>query len=153
MNRRNFLTATAATATMFPLSKVFGNSENSIREVLTAEPNRAVIKTLENDFLKIIIHNDASMEVMDKKRKQTWLSGLVAMQEEGPIDEGYVFNRTDRSISEQYPGRFLGTNEGESIRYILIGRQKEKMGEFVVSYQLQIVGPPPRKGWEEFYKV
>ncbi len=105
--------------------------------MLTILPNREVLQEQENDFLKVVIYNDASMEITDKKRTQNWLSGSAAMQEEGSIDEGYVFNRTDRSICEQYPGRFAGQKEGENIRYILIGRQKEKMGEFVVNYQLQ----------------
>ncbi len=137
MDRRSFLATTATSAAMFPFRKVFGNNPDAMREMLTLEPGREVLQKLENNFLKICIYNDASMEITDKQRQQNWLSGPVAMQEEGLIDEGYVFNRTDRSICEQYPGRFSGTKEGDNIRFILIGRQKEKMGEFVVNYQLE----------------
>ena len=137
MNRRNFINSTVLAATVLPFSKVFGNDETAVREMLTIYPDREVMQQLENDFLKVVIYSDASMEITDKKRKQSWVSGPVAMQEEGPIDNGYVFNRTDRSICEEYPGRFAGTKTGDNINYTLIGRQKENMGGFVVNYQLQ----------------
>lgn len=138
MKRRDFLASSIAAAGMISLRHVFGNNETAMREMV--EPmnfKKEVLQLLENDFLKVTINSDASMEVFDKKRQQAWQSGPVAMQEEGPIDRGYVFNRTDRSICEQYPGRFAGTKEGDNIRFMLIGRQNEKMGEFVVGYHLE----------------
>ncbi len=100
MNRRNFINSTVLAATVLPFSKVFGNDETAVREMLTIYPDREVLQQLENDFLKVRIYNDASMEITDKKRNQSWVSGPVAMQEEGPIDNGYVFNRTDRSFAK-----------------------------------------------------
>jgi Family of unknown function (DUF5696) len=113
-----------------------------MRDTSDATPGpQGVLKQLENDFLNVVIHADASLEITDKRRGEVWRSGPVAIQEEGPIDEGSVFARTDRTICEQYPGRFAGTvdgaPDGEQLRFQLIGRQGEVMGGLLCDLTLE----------------
>ena len=57
-----------------------------------------VLKNPENEFLKLLVWSDASIEITDKKRNTTWKTGPVAMQEEGALDVGHVWIRQDLSL-------------------------------------------------------
>ncbi len=84
----------------------------------------------ENEFLSIVVHSDASVDIRDKVHGTTWRMGAAALQEEGPIDEGHVWLRTERSNCEQFPGRFRGEKDGEFCRFTLLGREGQALGEF-----------------------
>ena len=98
---------------------------------------KTVLKNPENEFLKLLVWSDASIEITDKKRNTTWKTGPVAMQEEGALDVGHVWIRQDRSVCEQYPGRFLGEKSGDAIQYTMLGRQNEIMGKIVCDYTIE----------------
>jgi len=95
-----------------------------------------VLKRLENKYISLALHSDASADLFDKRTQTHWRMGAVALQETGPIDEGHVWLRTSRSICEQYPGRFSGRKTGESVRFVLLGRQSRPMGTFVLDVRL-----------------
>ncbi|MDQ8208865.1 DUF5696 domain-containing protein [Coraliomargarita sp. SDUM461003] len=84
----------------------------------------------ENDSLSVVVYSDASVVIVDKVNDAIWRMGAAALQEEGPINEGHVWLRTERSICEQYPGRFRGECEGDLCRFTLLGREGEPRGDF-----------------------
>ncbi|MFA6286191.1 MAG: DUF5696 domain-containing protein [Opitutaceae bacterium] len=90
----------------------------------------------ENEFLAVTVHADASADIHDKTNHASWRMGSVAFQEEGPIEVGHVWLRTDRSLCEQFPGRFQGTREGDTIRFTLLGREGQPVGDFRCKFHL-----------------
>jgi len=90
----------------------------------------------ENDFLSVTVHTDASAVIRDKTNDTTWRMGPVALQEDGPINQGHVWLRTDRSMCEQFPGRFQGTRDGETCRFTLLGREGQPVGDFRCEFHL-----------------
>jgi hypothetical protein len=90
----------------------------------------------ENEFIRAAIYNDASAEIIDTKTGEVWRMGRVALQEDNVVDVGHVWLRQERSICEEYPGRFRGEKQGDSIRYTLIGREGREVGEFSVGIRL-----------------
>jgi len=90
----------------------------------------------ENEFLSVCLHADASAVIRDKTNNIVWRMGPVALQEEGPINEGHVWLRTDRSMCEQFPGRFRGTREGDACRFTLLGREGQPVGDFRCEFRL-----------------
>ncbi len=102
-----------------------------------------VIKRLENKYMKVEIYSDATADLLDKKTNTKWRMGPVAFEEAGPIDVGHVWQRSERSICEQYPGRFRGKAGGDSIRFTMLGRLLKPMGQFTCDVKLD--GP-----WLEF---
>jgi hypothetical protein len=139
MNRRKFLSATAATAAMIPLHKLMAGEPEVMKEYLAAtSTGRKVLKQMENDYMKVIVNSDASMEITDKQNKHTWLAGPVAMQEEGTIDVGHHWLRTDRGSLEQYPGRFAGEKAGNYLQFKLIEAPLGRVtGSFVCDFTLE----------------
>lgn len=96
----------------------------------------STIWNAENEFLSVSIHSDASAVIHDKADGVTWRMGAVAMQEDGPIDVGHVWLRTERSLCEQFPGRFLGIRDGETCRFTLLGREGQPLGDFRSTFLL-----------------
>lgn len=90
----------------------------------------------ENEFLSVTVHADASADIRDKNNDTSWRMGSVAFQEDGPIEVGHVWLRTDRSLCEQFPGRFLGVREGDAIRFTLLGREGQPAGDFHCEFSL-----------------
>ncbi len=95
-----------------------------------------VIKQLENEYMKVVIYSDATADLLDKKTNTKWRMGPVAFEEAGPIDVGHVWQRSGRSICEQYPGRFRGTADGDSIRFTVLGYRLKEMGKFTCDVKL-----------------
>ena len=100
-------------------------------------PAPTLLKELESDYLQVKLYSDASMEVTDRGDGYVWKSGPVALQELGEIEQGHVWLRQDRSMCEQYPGRFTGTVEGDAIRFTLLGRQDRVWGTFRCRFALE----------------
>lgn len=90
-----------------------------------------ILKPLENEFLRATLYSDASMDILDKQSGITWHMGAVALQEEGPIEEDHVWLRNDRSMCEQYSGRFEGKQEGDAFRFRVFGPQNVLFGSFL----------------------
>ncbi len=94
---------------------------------MTAQSN---LWSAENEFLSVTVRTDASVDIIDKVHDTTWRMGAVALQEEGSIDEGHVWLRTDRSMCEQFPGRFSGRKDGGLCHFTLLGREGQALGDF-----------------------
>ena len=139
MNRRTFCQMMAAAATMAPAWSFTQETHAS------AGPAKELM-TLENEFLSVTIYSDAAAVIVDRKNDETWRMGRVALQEESPLDIGHVWVRSERSICEQYPGRFNGRREGARIRFTLLDRLRNKKGSFAVEPRLD--GP-----WLEYRLV
>lgn len=90
----------------------------------------------ENEFLSVSLNADASAVIRDKTNGVEWKMGPVALQEEGPINQGHVWLRTDRSSCEQFPGRFRGVREGDAVRFTLLGREGQPVGDFRCEFRL-----------------
>jgi hypothetical protein len=99
----------------------------------------AVLWHDENPHLAVTIYDDAAAEILDKTSATRWRMGRVALQEDGPIDVGQVWLRTGRSICEQYPGRFHGERRGDHLRWTLLGRERQPLGQFTC--ELRLDGP------------
>jgi hypothetical protein len=96
-----------------------------------------LLKKLENEHIIFEWMSDASATVTSKKSKEVWKMGPVAIQEEEEIDHGHVWIRQERSICEQYAGRFKGELEGENIRFYLLDDTLKVIGSFLVSAVLE----------------
>jgi hypothetical protein len=90
----------------------------------------AKLQELENDYLSFTWFSDASAFIVDRRNKAEWRMGPVAIQDESPIDVGEVWVRTGRSICEQYPGRFAGRRDGDSITFNVMDQLKSDRGSF-----------------------
>ncbi|CAM3032215.1 DUF5696 domain-containing protein [Rariglobus hedericola] len=91
----------------------------------------------ENEFLSVTVNADASADIRDKTNGTSWHMGSVAFQEDGAIEVGHVWLRTDRSLCEQFPGRFQGTLESDNtIRFTLLGREGQPVGTFDCEFRL-----------------
>ena len=97
---------------------------------------RAPLQRLENEHLAVTVFDDASAEIAHKATGERWSMGPVAFQEEGPIDVGHVWLRQERSIVEQYPGRFRGRREGDAIAFTVLGRRRAPVGRLTCRYRL-----------------
>ncbi len=89
-----------------------------------------ILWNADNESLSVRIQSDASVVIYDKVHDVTWRMGGVALQEVGGIDEGHVWLRTDRSICEQFPGRFRGRQDGDFCIFTLLGREGQALGDF-----------------------
>lgn len=90
----------------------------------------------ENEFLSVTLNTDASAVILDKTNGVTWKMGPVALQEDGPIDVGHVWLRTDRSMCEEFPGRFRGKMEGDICCFTLLGLEGRPLGDFRCQFLL-----------------
>jgi len=141
MNRRNFFTTSAAAAaglaacnkieskTDQPTYRIFKKEYASIQKV-------TLLKTLSNEFLSVKIFSNSLLQIDDLKNERSWETWPVAIQDKGIIEDGDVWLNTDRSLTEQYPGRFIGSEEGSGIRFTLLGRKNLIIGRFLCSITL-----------------
>ena len=140
MKRRTFLKGvaqiSAGAASVSTLVTGCSSTDSSHIEVGAISQNPKPVKELENEYIKFVLNSDASTEMLDKKTGTHWRMGRVALQEDVPIDVGHVWLRTGRSSCEQYPGRFYGKRVGESVRFVLLGRQQQAMGTFMCDVRL-----------------
>jgi hypothetical protein len=91
----------------------------------------------ENEFLAVSIAADAQITIIDKQRKQSWQTGRVALQETAPIDIGHVWLRTQRSICEQYAGRFRGEAlNSDTLKFTVLSPLGHEMGQFTCRLRL-----------------
>ncbi len=103
------------------------------------EFDRTLLISDENEFISLRYFSDASAEIFDKKNNQHWKMIPVALQEEGEIDAGDVWLRTERSFCEQYPGYFHGEVHRDRIRFTLFGYLRKYVGQF--SCRISLNGP------------
>jgi len=150
MKRRSFLQLAAGTGltSLGPnsLSLELPPSQASVSILGEPQIEPIVLQELENEFLKVTLYSDASASIIDLRNQAKWRMGPVALQEDSPIDVGEVWLRTDRSVCEQYPGRFSGKRQGRDLRFSLLGRLREIKGAFTCRATLD--GP-----WLEFRLV
>ncbi len=100
-------------------------------------PARLILGTLENASLKVVLYNDAGTEITDKRNQLQWQMSPVAIQDEGEIETGHFWLRKERSMSEDYPGRFIGKKQGDGYRFTMIGRLNAFKGEFSCRLSLE----------------
>ena len=143
MKRRSFLrlAAVAGAASVTPETVSGSNARAGLHksdafaaQEVTAP--RKAIQTLRNDYVDVVLYSDATAEIKDLKNGATWQMGPVALQESSPIEEGAVWVRTERSVCEQYPGRFSGCRDGESLHFVLLDRLRKPRGRFRVTATL-----------------
>jgi len=139
MKRRSFLqlagvagAASMAPGKMPPLTAAAAVARQRFEFVAEESAVPTLIQSLRNDALDLAIFSDASAEIKDLRNGKTWRIGAVAFQEDSPIDVGAVWVRTERSICEQYPGRFAGRRDGEALRFMLLDRVQTPRGSFRV---------------------
>lgn len=128
MNRRSFCGLMAAVGigeAVLPQAVVRTESSAALDQ-----PSVAKLQELENDYLSFTWFSDASACIVDRRNKAKWRMGPVAIQDESPIDVGEVWVRTERSICEQYPGRFAGRRDGAGITFNVIDQLKIERGSF-----------------------
>lgn len=155
MNRREFI-RTSSVAGAVALGAGHLRAQTEATETACAEQSHPLpaglsseaaagqlLLQLETPYLSFTLFADATARIVDRKSDTEWRMGPVALQDESEIDIGSVWIRTERSICEQYPGRFRGQKEGENIRFWLLGRENHVKGSFLVRITLD--GP-----WLEF---
>jgi hypothetical protein len=94
--------------------------------------------------LSIRLYADASADISTADGAP-WRMGCVAIQEAGPIDVGHVWLRNERSFCEAVPGRFVGEclavdENSATVRYALLGHEREPIGWLIARYQLGVDG-------------
>ncbi|MGE5557314.1 MAG: DUF5696 domain-containing protein [Bacillota bacterium] len=88
-----------------------------------------------NEHLHIQVFEDASA-VIREKNGRTWRMGPVALQEMEEIDRDHVWTRHERSVCEEYAGRFKGEALGEKIRFKVRDESGQEKGAFICSFRL-----------------
>lgn len=143
MKRRSFLQIAAAAGAvsvtpekLSALGSAVEEHERGAVEAETVVEPPKVIQSLSNDYLEVALYSDATTEIKDLKNGGTWRMGPVAFQDASPIEEGAVWVRTERSICEEYPGRFAGRREGDALQFALLDRLRTKRGAFRVNATL-----------------
>lgn len=96
-----------------------------------------ILREIANDYLALTVFVDASAEVRDRRSGLRWRMGPVALQEEGPIDVGHVWLRAERSLCEEFPGRFRGEAVGDRLWFTLLGRERRPLGDFLCTVDLE----------------
>jgi len=87
---------------------------------------------LENPQARLIIRNDGSGEFIEGASGARLKFGAVGLQEEGPVENGLCWHRSDRLIGEQYACRFRGEALGpDRARFVILGERGEERGAFV----------------------
>ncbi len=142
MKRRSFLqiAAVAGAASVTPeklsaMTTAMDAEGNGFAAGVTIAPP-GTIQKLQNVYLDVSIYSDSTAVINDLKNGAKWRMGPVAFQDSSPLEEGAVWVRTERSICEQYPGRFAGRSERESLRFALLDRLHAQRGMFRVTATL-----------------
>src|SRR5580704_5219637 len=131
MKRRDLLqtiVAAAATGLTPPTFATGTDLQHPFRGTTSRSPD--LLADISRDDLRVKLFSDATAIVVDKPNAAEWRFGPVAFQEEGPVDEGAVWLRTDRSVCEQYPGRFSGVREGDGYRFWVLDTEGQSRGSF-----------------------
>lgn len=146
MNRRPFLTS-IATLSVGSLLSFKSKAENVEENANVPAPNLVwhetadftptLLQSLENEFIYFRWMSDATAEIKVKKSGNTWKMGPVAIQEAEEIDHGHVWIRQERSICEQFPGRFRGEKNADKIRFYLLDLQNKTVGTFCAKAVLE----------------
>jgi hypothetical protein len=134
MRRRELMQSMVAAGTAGLLPRVSVTSaarQHPFPNAISSVPH--VLADISHDGLRVKLYSDATAIVADHADGPGWRFGPVALQEEGPVDEGAVWLRTERSICEQYPGRFLGVVEGEGFRFWVLDAEGSSRGSFHVA--------------------
>jgi len=141
MKRRDFIKSSALAGGSLGIASTLSScvdeiSDKQISYYKDQIPKTKILQELENGHLHVKVYSNASMNIFDKANNFEWQTGPVAIQELGQIEEGHVWLRNDRSMCEQYPGRFTGRNDGDSIEFTLLGRQNRAFGKFTCQFSL-----------------
>src|SRR5580658_4354704 len=134
MQRRELMQAIVAAGAAGFLPSVSAASEppqHPLPSTISSVPH--VLADISRDSLRVKLYSDATAIVSDQRNSMEWRFGPVALQEEGPVDEGAVWLRTERSICEQYPGRFAGVAEGDGFRFWVLDSEGNSRGSFHAS--------------------
>ncbi len=136
MNRRNFIRTSALIGAGLPFLKNKKSTGAKVK-VLNEIPEKAILDTLENGYLKFDLFTDGSTVITDKPNGYRWHQGPVAIQDSTEIEDHNCWFRGERKYMEQYPGRFLVTKEGSHFRFTLYGRQNRVVGRFLCQIALE----------------
>jgi hypothetical protein len=120
--------AAAATGLLPPVASAGTAHQHPLPTGTSLAPR--VLAEISRDALRVKLFSDASAVVSDQRSGAEWHFGSVALQEEGPVDEGAVWFRANRSVCEQYPGRFLGQSEGNGYRFWVLDGEGKSRGSF-----------------------
>lgn len=141
MKRRDFLKTAAIAGGAAGTGSMITSCKTDISPAdvtyLEVIPAKQKLETLENEYIRATLFNDASAEIRDKKTGRTWKMSPVAIQDEGEIEQGHFWLRKERSMSEDYPGRFIGKKQGDAFRFTMIGRLNALKGEFSCRLKLE----------------
>ena len=142
MKRRDFIKSSAMAGGSLGVASTMNScvgepSDKPVSYHSGPNPELKILQQLENEHLLVKIYNNASLHILDKANSFEWQTGPVALQELGQIEEGHVWLRNDRSMCEQYPGRFMGRRDGEVIVFTLLGRQDRLFGKFTCRFSLE----------------
>jgi Family of unknown function (DUF5696) len=138
MQRRELMQAILAAGATGLLPAVSATSEprqHPLPGVISPVPH--MLADISRDNLRVKLYSDATAIVSDRQNGAEWRFGSVAFQEEGPVDEGAVWLRTERSICEQYPGRFAGVVEGAGFRFWVLDSEGSSRGSFHAALTVQ----------------
>jgi hypothetical protein len=92
-----------------------------------------MILTHENESLRFVLNADGSAQIEDRVGGASWRMASIAYQEEGAIDAGHVWQRTERSSCEQFAGRFrLEAGSENVVRCTLLDELHQPLGDFRV---------------------
>jgi hypothetical protein len=138
MQRRELMQAIVAAGAAAMLPAVSSASEprkQPLPSAISSVPR--VLADISRDGLRVKLFSDATAIVSDRRNDTEWRFGPVAFQEEGPVDEGAVWLRTERSICEQYPARFTGIVEGDGFRFWVLDSEGSNRGSFHAALTVQ----------------
>ena len=148
MKRRDFLKNTAlisaaagttgVAAVTTSCDSIAPEEKNGFVEYKGEAATGALLEAFENEHLRYELYDDASAAVVDKKNDNfRWAFRPVAIQELGEIEEGHVWLRNDRSMCEEYPGRFVIKKSQKGFKASLIGRENRYWGSFTFNVELE----------------
>jgi hypothetical protein len=91
---------------------------------------------LDSDAVSFELFSDATAVLTDRATHQSWRMGPVAIQEARALDPGDNWQRTTRSVCEQFPARFRGSVEGDHLRFVVVDDLGAAHGSFTCRYTL-----------------
>ncbi len=91
----------------------------------------------ENEHLRFELYSDASAKILVKASGVEWHHGPVAIQNEGPLEDGLAWFRGELGIQETFPGRFRLVPEPGGMRGTLLDRFGQPVGTFRCNYALE----------------
>ena len=138
MQRRELMQAMVAAAASGLLPTVTTASEAREHPLSSGiSPVPHVLADISRDGLRVKLLSDATAIVAERQDGPGWRFGPVAFQEEGLVDDGAVWMRTERSMCEQYPGRFSGIVEGDGFRFWVLDAEGHSRGSFHVTLTIE----------------